>query len=416
MNGSPACSPRPRLTLSTAACASLLKIPRTRVSTTGMDARSSGGNATVIERRATTGTLESITPSSSSHPLFRHVLTGALLATAGTGLAPLAAPAATADTAPPAIHVAGDRLVDAYGATVRLLGVNRSGTEYACIQGWGIFDGPNDAGSVAAMASWHINAVRVPLNEDCWLNISGVNPAYGAAPYQNAIVNYVNLLHQRNLYVILDLHWNAPGTQRATGQQPMPDADHSPAFWQSVATRFKADPAVVFDLYNEPYGVDWNCWLNGCSAPGWPTAGMQQLVSEVRGAGASNVIMLGGLSYANDLTGWLSHQPTDSRRQLVASFHTYNFNTCNSLACWNAQESPVAAQVPLVTGEIGENDCAHGFIDAYMAWADSHAVSYLGWTWDTWNCSSGPALISNYNGTPTSFGVGFRDHLLTVNP
>jgi hypothetical protein len=312
--------------------------------------------------------------------------------------------------------VSGNRLLNAAGQPIRLLGVNRSGTEYACIQGWGFFDGPNDAGSVAAMASWHINAVRVPLNEDCWLNINGVNPAYGGSTYQKAVVDYVTLLHQRNLYVILDLHWSAPGTQRATGQQPMPDADHSPAFWRSVATTFKNDPAAVFDLYNEPYGVDWNCWLNGCSTPGWQTAGMQQLVNEVRVAGANNVIMLGGLSYANDLTGWLSHQPTDSRHQLVASFHTYNFNTCSGLACWNGQESPIAAQVPLVTGEIGENDCGHGFIDSYMAWADSHAASYLGWTWDTWNCNSGPALISNYNGTPTSFGVGFRDHLLTVNP
>ena len=302
------------------------------------------------------------------------------------------------------------------GQPIRLLGVDRSGTEYACIQGWGIFDGPNDAASVAAMASWHINAVRVPLNEDCWLNINGVNPAYGGATYQNAVLNYVKLLHQHSLYVILDLHWNAPGTQRATGQQPMPDADHSPAFWRSVATTFKNDPAAVFDLYNEPYGVDWNCWLNGCSSPGWQTAGMQALVDAVRATGASNVIMLGGLSYANDLSGWLSHEPTDAGHQLAASFHTYNFNTCNTVACWNAQASPTAARVPLVTGEIGENDCGHAFIDSYMAWADSHAVSYLGWTWDTWNCSSGPALISSYNGTPTNFGVGFRDHLLRINP
>ena len=59
--------------------------------------------------------------------------------------------------------------------------------------------------------------------------------------------------------------------------------------------------------------------------------------------------------------------------------------------------APVAAQVPLTLSEIGENDCAHGFVDTLMNWADAHAVGYLGWTWNNWDCSSGPAL-----GTPAT--------------
>jgi hypothetical protein len=38
----------------------------------------------------------------------------------------------------------------------------------------------------------------------------------------------------------------------------------------------------------------------------------------------------------------------------------------------------VAEKVPLLTGELGENDCQHGFIDAFMGWADHEGVSYLG--------------------------------------
>jgi hypothetical protein len=314
---------------------------------------------------------------------------------------------------PLSIGVSGNHLVDGNGTTIRLLGVNRSGTEYACIQGWGFFDGPNDATSVAAMAAWHINAVRVPLNEDCWLDINGVNPAYGGAAYQSAIQSYVILLHQYGLYAILDLHWNAPGTTQATGQQVMPDADHSPAFWTSVASFFKADPAVVFDLYNEPHDVTWSCWLSGCTSPGWTTAGMQSLVDAVRSTGANQPIMVGGLAWANDLSGWLANAPSDPVHALVASFHNYNFNVCNP-ACWDSTIASTAAQVPVVTGELGEDDCAHGYIDQYMAWADSYGISYLGWTWDTWNCNNGPALISNYDGTPTAFGIGLRDHLAAL--
>src|SRR4051794_2252016 len=82
------------------------------------------------------------------------------------------APAATKK----GLHVSGNRLLDGRGRVVRFRGVNRAGTEYACIQGWGIFDGPSGEESVKAMADWHLNAVRIPLNEDCWLDISGVDP------------------------------------------------------------------------------------------------------------------------------------------------------------------------------------------------------------------------------------------------
>jgi endoglucanase len=291
-----------------------------------------------------------------------------------------------------------------------LHGVNRSGAEYACVQGWGMFDGPVDTQSVAAIAAWHVDAVRVPLNEDCWLGINGVKPQYGGSTYRIAIASFVVRLNAAGMVAILDLHWNAPGRRLATGQQQMPDADHSVAFWRSVATVFRRNPNVVFDLYNEPHDVSWRCWRDGCG----PWAGMQRLVNAVRAAGARQPLMLGGLAWSNDLSGWLRWEPRDPLHQLVASFHLYNFNTCAEATCWARTIQPVAARVPVVTGELGENDCAHGFIDTYMPWADAAGISYLGWTWDTWNCNSGPALISGYDGTPTAFGAGFQEHLASL--
>ncbi len=327
-----------------------------------------------------------------------------------------AAPVAPAVGAPVlSVSVQGNTLVDGSGSHIRLLGVNRSGAEYACAQGWGIFDGPTDAASIAAMKSWHINTVRVPLNEDCWLGINGVNAPYGGANYRSAIGSYVTALHNAGLLVILDLHWNAPGATLATGQQVMTDADHSPAFWTSVATYFKTDPAVIFDLYNEPHDIPWPCWRDGCTTSGgWQAAGMQSLVDAVRSTGATQPVLLGGLGWSSDLSQWLTYKPTDPANQTAASFHVYNFSGCSTSACWASAVGPVAASVPVVTGEIGENDCVTAFIAAYMAWADTNGVSYLGWTWNTWDCSSGPALISAYDGTPTSFGIGFRDHLAAL--
>src|SRR5207247_4445305 len=97
------------------------------------------------------------------------------------------------------LHVSGNQLLDAGNQVVRLHGVNRAGNEYACIQGWGIFDGPSDAASITAIASWHSNIVHVGLNEDCILGINGVDPAYSGANDMNAVVPFVTRLHAQRL-------------------------------------------------------------------------------------------------------------------------------------------------------------------------------------------------------------------------
>jgi hypothetical protein len=324
--------------------------------------------------------------------------------------------------APTSLHVSGNQLLDATNHEFRPIGVNRAGTEYMCDSAADttVLDGPADSASVAAMASWHINTVRIPLNEDCWLGINGYPAArYTAAQYQQAIINYVNLLNANNLVAILDLHWSAPGAIQSNKQLAMPDLDHAPDFWSSVATTFKNNSSVIFDLYNEPATTSGPCWLNGstaastspCSAISFAVAGMQTLVNTVRKAGATNPIMLGGLAYANDLSQWLQNEPDDPDNNLIASFHLYNFNACNSASCWDTQVSQVAAQVPVIADELGENDCAHDFIDGAMNWFDQHNIGYLGWAWNTYDCKAFPSLISHYDGTPTAYGEGFKNHL-----
>jgi len=314
-----------------------------------------------------------------------------------------------------ALRVIGNQLVNGGEKPIRLLGVNRSGAEYACLQGREFIEGPTDTRAIADMTSWRINAVRIPLNEDCWLGINGAPARYNRGRYQAAIRTYVARLHQADLYVILDLHWNAPGKYRATGQQPMADLDHAPAFWSSVARAFKADPAVAFDLYNEPYGIGWQCWRDGCVRPeGWRTAGMQTLVDAVRSTGARQPIIAAGIGWGNDLSSWLRYRPHDPANQLVVGLHAYNFNSCVTVACWNKDVKPVARSIPVVASELGEADCSHAFIRRFMDWADSAGVSYLAWSWNPSGCRA-PALIVSWDGQPTVYGEGLRSHLIKLD-
>jgi len=336
----------------------------------------------------------------------------------------------------PQLHVSGNKLLSASGQQVILRGADRSGTEYACVQGNGIFDGEVDQAAVTAMTNWRINAVRVPLNEACWNAESYVSPAYAGTNYINAIKSYVSLLNANGLVAILDLHWTdgaytgpsaGCSSAQATCQKPMPDAAQAIPFWTSVANTFKGNNAVIFDLFNEPYASradnsnsaeGWQCWATGspCTGISYPVAGMQQMINAVRGTGTANVIMLGGEEYSNDLTGWLQNEPTDPDHNLVASWHSYNFNTCSSQSCWTSQIAPVIAQVPVIAGEIGENDCAGSYINPLTTWLDSQNTSYLAWAWNAdFNCSSGPGLITDYvPGDPTAYGAAYKAHLASV--
>ncbi|MFK4084968.1 cellulase family glycosylhydrolase [Kribbella sp. NPDC020789] len=336
----------------------------------------------------------------------------------------------------PALRVSGNKIVTTDGTPYRLLGVSRSSGEFACVQGKGMWDsGPVDQASVDAMKSWNIHAVRIPLNEECWL---GVNGSPGGATYQQAVKDYVNLLVKNGINVILDLHWTwgayttGPDwhckDEHAVCQKPMPDARYAPQFWTGVATAFKGNNAVVFDLFNEPYpeiASDWNktlgwqCWRDGgtCTGLSYETAGMQDLVDAVRATGATNLLMLGGLEWANDMREWAAHKPVDPLNNIAASWHAYSFNACATESCWDSQVAPLAQQVPVVIGEFGQDNCGFDYMQRLVDWADAHAMSYLAWTWNPWGCSTGAVLIKDWTGTPEpGVGDGFKAHLLSQTP
>lgn len=339
-------------------------------------------------------------------------------------------PASGITAAPGGLHVSGNRIVDATGATVPLHGADLSGTEFVCAQGWSAdpFGGqPEDSPqTMAAMRSWHVDVVRIPLNEDCWLGINGAR--IGGAAYQSAIVQLVHDYRAAGFYVIVDLHWSAPGKQLALSQNPAPDEDHSPAFWQSVATAFRSDLGVIFDLYNEPFfywiasgGPDeWTCLMNGCVlnqfetggtpfaiTANWHSAGMNQLIGVVRAAGAHNVIMVGGTNWARNLSGWLAHRPADSN--VAASWHSYPSanptltSECAAQWCWDSVVAPLAQQVPVVVGETG--DSAGGpetYLPSFLPWASTHGLSVVAWTWNAWQYTDDILITNMLTGTPTA--------------
>jgi endoglucanase len=308
------------------------------------------------------------------------------------------------DDQPLTIKVVGSGLVNGVGRPLRLAGVTRSGTETMCARGAGVFDGPADEASVRAIASWPVNVVRVPLNQDCWLGDGEVPAQYSGGAYRAAIVEYVRTLHRNGLYAELSL----------ASPASMPD-DRASGFWQSVATTFGHDAATMFNLYGAPHDVSWRCWRDGGRAcPGVRATGMQTLVNAVRSTGAEQPIAVSGIGWGNDVSEWLRWRPTDPGAALVAEVHVFDGSACRDVACWRRTVLPVAAKVPVVTGELGVTRCGRSVVDSYLPFARGGGISYVAWTWNVGaGCS---ALIASWAGVPTAYGFLFKQQLTAPTP
>jgi Cellulase (glycosyl hydrolase family 5) len=362
-----------------------------------------------------------------------------------------------AEASPPSaisgLHVVGNEIRNDANLPLRLRGANEPSSEYACIYNYGIFQhrvaGVTDDTSVQALQSWKINVLRLPLNEDCWLNVNtaGIDSKYVGADYQTAIDQYVTKLTNAGIAVILDLHWTAPGSEQATSPQlPMPDRDHSITFWQQVANAFKNNTGVIFDLFNEPFPADnadsdaaWSCLRDGSPAGGptpscpgpvrdehhniirasnYAAAGMQELLNVVRSGGATNLVMVPGVAFTGVLSQWMTYKPNDPLNNLAASVHIYpGSSQCSDLSCINKELGPLVQSYPLIAGELGQGSCAVDLINPVIDWLESTSQHFLAWQWTTVSCDGSDGqyygLITDYGtGAPTAgYGEGYKDDL-----
>jgi hypothetical protein len=316
----------------------------------------------------------------------------------------------TANVNPLVVDVSGNHFVDGLGNAITLYGVGVRLHTPSC---------PPIPMTVAPMKSWSVNAARLMLSEDCWLGING------KSSMKAATVTFVQQLEAAGIYPIIELIYTGPGSCGGSSSNPMPNAN-STAFWADVAQTFANDHAVLFNLFNEPQGsLTWSCWLNGgcsvtssknCGSSSYTAVGMQSLVDTIRAKATFQPIIVDCLNYASDcLSGFLTYKPNDPSGKIVADYHTYN--AYGTVAATQANVNYViGGDTPIILGEIGEYDCAHEYIDALMAAMDSYSppISYNANSWYVADCGGFPSLITDYSGTPTAFGIGYKDHLAKI--
>jgi len=275
--------------------------------------------------------------------------------------------------------------------------------------------------STAHATYWGSNTVRIPMSENFWLY---GDPSQGctAAQYQSLIQNTIAALTRDNLNVMLDLQWSNAGGQAtaavgdfAGDSWSMPDQD-SLKFWQQIASIYKSNDNVLFEIFNEPHiaSNSWSCWRNGCWVANdvsgsrghdkrlfsYQGIGMQTLVNAIRQVGANNLVIVGGLVWGFDLSQIPTYHLDGTN--IIYDAHPYPYQG-KTAAYWDAAFGNVSATYPVISAESGEYDCKTAFMSQLIDYFDAHDIGWIGWAWSqpAGSVCEFPLLTTNLTGTPS---------------
>ena len=326
----------------------------------------------------------------------------------------------------PWLETSGNRILRSDTAQAVLLrGVNRSGLEYSEPTDGGLLAGAEfTEDEVRAIVSdWGANIIRVPFNQN-WA-LCGRKEC-SPEEYRASLDQVISWAASLGAYTILDLQWldaetvyghikEKDGETSDNHVPPTPNSD-SILLWKALATRYRDETAVLFDILNEPHDpleddvlplyeigsagdvIETN--HDSVGPKEWvPWA--ERLVAEIRALRPTGIIMVAGVDWAFDLRGIRVQAPN-----IVYSAHIYPNRRPGD---WFKAIGD-SSNVPIFVGEWGgtEHD-----LDFGLALAERMRRLGLGWT--SWSWVDEPKLIKprrvpHYE--PTLFGELVRNELL----
>ena len=310
------------------------------------------------------------------------------------------------------LHVQGNQILNSKNDLVWLQGVNVVSLEFS-LKGEKVLKS-----TLVAVDEWRANCIRLPVKEEYWFG-RAAGQKDGGKGYRELVGQVITLVANRGKYVVLDLH-----------RFHAPQAAHV-EFWKDAAAAYRDHPAVLFDLFNEPHGTTWEVWRDGGfvaektkpadednfltpeerakAKPGFESVGMQKLLDTVRAAGAKNIVIVGGLDWAYDLSGIAKGYELKDQGGygIVYSTHIYPWKRD-----WAGKVLLIAEKHPIFVGEVGADINKMTFIpaeaqeDPYTWVPDMLGLIQkhkLHWTAFSFHPKATPVMIKGWDYTPTPF-------------
>jgi hypothetical protein len=281
------------------------------------------------------------------------------------------------------------------GRRVLLRGVNRSGMEYRAEGCGGITR--EEIGFLCGACGCSV--VRIPFNQEWVLERPG---------YVEQIEQVAGWAAECGAYLLLDLQWLDARHERGAGNRvPCLPVPETLGMWAGLAERFRHNPAVLFDVFNEPHSrlegdefafvrpsgelFEEQELVTGAMWREWALA----LVDAVRSGHPEAVVFVSGVDWGYDLRGF----PLE-RENVVYSTHVYRARGMDWEECFGG----LAREHCVFAGEWGgeAQDLAWG-----TRLADYFEELEMGWT--AWSWTDHPRLWTGAG--PTPFGKLVLDRL-----
>lgn len=310
------------------------------------------------------------------------------------------------------LAASGNRIVNtSTGAPVLLRGVNRSGLEYAMPDEQGFLSGAGISRSEIQTITrdWGCNVIRLPINQDFVLR---GREGRSGEEYQAALDQVISWAAMFGAYTLLDLQWL--DAERIYGGDrnfvaPLPN-EHSSELWSTLARRYQDEPAVLYDIFNEPHDrlADDPFPLNREDGTTFPASKRKvtmadwqpwarKLTQAIRSQNTDALVFVSGINWGYDLRG----MPMDLEN-IVYSSHVYASKGTN----WSEAFGELSRRVPVFVGEFGGHDTSDDleFGGRLMEYMQELEIGWTAWSW-----SDAPVLVKRY--AATQFGDLVRQQL-----
>ncbi len=251
------------------------------------------------------------------------------------------------------LQVKGTQLCNEKGEPVVLHGMSSQG-----IQWFGQYTGEQ---SIKNTAEYGANLFRVAMytGEGGYLSQPESVKKLALAAIDAAI--------KQDMYVIIDWHILSDGN-------PMDHVNESKAFFSEIAERYKDEPAVLYEICNEPNGsITWAGDVK-------PYA--QELVKTIRAQSEKGIILIGSSTWSQDVH--LAAADPVAGDNLMYTLHFY----AGTHGQWlrDRADSAIKSGLPIFVTEWGTSS-ANGsdgvFLDESRRWIDF--MSERGISWANWS-------------------------------